>query len=84
MEELQNIWQGHYFESCTRGPFSEGRGEAVITRYNRLQCVRRCYKNNSTQGLVEKLLKTSFFIKDVISCYIVLQQVTMRIRSYKK
>ena len=77
MKELQNIWQGHYFQSCTKGLFSAGRGKAVITRCNRLQCVTKCYKNNSTQRLVEKLLKTCNFLKDVISCYNLLQQVTM-------
>ena len=84
MKELRNIWEGHYFQSCTRDLFSEGRGKAVITLYNRLQCVRKCYKNNATQGLVEKLLKTSFFLKDVISCYNVLQQVTVRYKRLQK
>ena len=51
-------------------------------RYNRLQCVRKCYKNNTTQGLVEKLLKTSIFLKDMISYYNVLQQVTRKRYGY--
>ena len=77
-KRLQKRRYGHYFQSCSRSLFSDRRGKAVITRYNRLQCVTKCYKNNSTQGVVEKLLKTSIFLKDVMCCYNVLQQVTMR------
>ena len=53
----------------------KGIGKAVITRYNKLQCITRCYKNSAVKGLVGKFLKS---FKKVISCYNVLQQVAMR------
>ena len=35
---------GHYFQCRSRNIFSEGRGKAVITPYNGLQCFPRSYK----------------------------------------
>ena len=64
--------------------FSKGRGRAVIARYNGLQCVTRYCKNNAAQALVRKLLKSYFFLKEVISYYSVLQQVTMRYKKLQK
>ena len=63
LQEVTKNRHWHYFQSCSRSLSSDRRGKAVIIRYNRLQCVTKCYKNNATQGLVEKLLKTSFFSK---------------------
>ena len=54
---------GHYIQCRSKNLFSEGRGKAVITRYNKLQCVTRCYKNSAVHGLVWKLLKSSFISK---------------------
>ena len=67
-KRLQKIDMGTTFKVAQEVFFFDRTGKAVITRYNRLQCVTKCYKNNATQGLVEKLLKTSFFPKEVISC----------------
>ena len=58
--------------------------KVVKTRYNGLQYVTRYYKNNPAQGLVWKSPKKSFFLKEVISCYNVLQQVTMRYKKLQK
>ena len=76
-KRLPKKGMGTTFKVAQEVFFSDRRRKAVITRYNRLRCVTKCYKNNSTQGLVEKLIKTSIFLKDVINCYNVLQQVTM-------
>ena len=64
--------------------FSRGRGKAATTRYNKLQCITRGYKNNEAQGLVLQLIKSSFFIKEGISYYNVLQQVKMCYKSLQK
>ena len=64
--------------------FSKGRGRTVIARYNGLQCVTRYCKNNAAQALVRKLPKSSSFLKEVISYYSVLQQVTMRYKKSQK
>ena len=64
--------------------FSKGRGRIVIARYNGLQCVTRYCKNNAAQALVRKLPKSSSFLKEVISYYSVLQQVTMRYKKSQK
>ena len=46
LDELRKIREnykkhltGHYFQCRSEKLFSEGRGKAVITRYNELQCV---------------------------------------------
>ena len=67
-KRLQEKGMGTTFKVAPEVFFSDRRGKAVITRYNRLQCVTKCYKNNATQGLVEKLLKISLFLKEVVSC----------------
>ena len=44
----KNIWQGHYFQSCSRRSlFSGGRGKTVTTRCNELQWPTTCYENNA-------------------------------------
>ena len=82
-DKLRRFWRnykkhlaGHYFQCRSKKLFSEGMRKVVITRYNGLQYVTRYYKNNPAQGLVWKSPKKSFFLKEVISCYNVLQQVT--------
>ena len=44
----------------------------------------RRYKNSAVKGLVWKFLKGSFFLKEVISCYNVLQQITVRHKRLQK
>ena len=42
LQEVTKNRQVHYFQYCSRNLFSEGRGKAVITCNNGLQCVTRC------------------------------------------
>ena len=51
-QEVTKNRHAHCIQCCSRNLFSEGRGKADITRYNKLQCVTRCYKNRAVQGLV--------------------------------
>ena len=58
----KNILHVHYFESGSRKLFYEGKWEALITHYNGLQCLTRCYKNfNLTASL--KVAQKLFFAK---------------------
>ena len=85
LQEVTKNRHVHYFQCCSRNLFSEGMGKAVITRYDKLQRVTRCYKNRAVKGLFRKLHKSSFFfLKEVINCYNVLQQATMRSKKLQK
>ena len=52
LQEVTKNRLAHYFQYHSRYLLSEGQEKAVITRYNKLQCVARCYKNSAVQGLV--------------------------------
>ena len=53
----------------------------ITTSYNALQDVTKTAQSNDW---FENCAKVIFFLKEVISCYKVFQQVTMRYKSYKK
>ena len=83
-QEVTKNRHAHYFQCCSRNLFSEGRGKAATTRYSKLQCVARDYKDTAAKDQFESCPKVLFSLKEVISCYNVLQRVTVHYKRLQK
>ena len=81
-QEVTKNKHTHYFQCFSRNLFSEGRGKAVTTRYNKLQYVTRCYKKAQSKdqfGSWSKVLFSKWehkLLQRVAASYNALQEVT--------